>query len=242
MIREAVGKSLDHDPDFRWRGESVTRIENLSDIAFAIALGMLISGADAPKTFQELEPFLLSIFPTAAGFIVLFSLWHGHYTFFRRYGVADKKIIIFNALLIFVVLFMAYPLRFAFDSLFSFLITVFTGNYTRSIQLGILSFDISGKIIGYFGLAYSAAFALFGLMTGQVLKKADLIALTEYELAVTRQLRFGRWGQSLIALATAAIAWFTPLNGIAGSFFSLFFIAYIIAERLYPATRLQNDA
>ncbi len=52
MLRKAIGKQLDHDPNFRWRGKAVTRIENLSDIAFAVALGMIISGVDAPRDYE----------------------------------------------------------------------------------------------------------------------------------------------------------------------------------------------
>lgn len=74
---------------------------------------MLISGVAAPRDVPGLREFLINIVPTALGFTVLLSLWHGHYTFFRRYGVADKTIIFLNAVPIFVVLFMAYPLRFA---------------------------------------------------------------------------------------------------------------------------------
>ena len=69
MIRDSLKdfKGLDHDPNFRWRGTNVTRIENLSDIIFALALGMLISGVDAPRDIIGLRAFLWNIFPTALG-------------------------------------------------------------------------------------------------------------------------------------------------------------------------------
>ena len=70
----------------------MTRIENLSDIAFALALGMLISGVDAPQSFEDLIRFLIYIIPAALGFAILLQVWTAHYTFFRRYGVADKRI------------------------------------------------------------------------------------------------------------------------------------------------------
>jgi len=84
MIRDTITdfKGLDHDPDFRWRGKNVTRIENLSDIAFAVALGMLITGVDAPRNVAGLREFLIYTIPTLAGFAVLLGLWNGHYTFF----------------------------------------------------------------------------------------------------------------------------------------------------------------
>ena len=119
MIRGSISKGLDHDPNFRWRGEAVTRIENLSDIVFALAFGMLITAASPPQTMSDLSGFLFSIIPVTAAFAVLIGIWNHHFTFFRRYGVADKRIIFLNSILLFVVLYLAYPLRFAFDSLFA---------------------------------------------------------------------------------------------------------------------------
>lgn len=233
MLRDAIGKQLDHDPNFRWRGEAVTRIENLSDIAFAVALGMLISGVDAPRNLGDLRAFLGNIAPMAAGFAVLLGLWHAHYTFFRRYGVADKTIITLNAMLIFVILFMAYPLRFAFDSFFSWITTVFTGDYSRSLELGILSFDSAGEIFAYFAGFYAIAFMILALMLGHIVKKRDLLALSAYELSQTRQLAFARWGQCLISAVAGLLSWFTPLNAIMGIAMALFSIPFILAKRRY---------
>jgi uncharacterized membrane protein len=238
MLRDAVGKQLDHDPNFRWRGEAVTRIENLSDIAFALALGMLISGVDAPTDYLSLKKFLWSIIPAALGFSVLLGLWHGHYTFFRRYGVADRRILFLNAILIFVVLFMAYPLRFAFDSLFAFLTTLVSGDYSRSQELGVTSMAVAGEFVAYFSLAYALAFAIFAMMYGHVLKRADLLALTASELATTRQLHTVRWVQFGIAMLTAGLAFFTPLGPIAGALLGFFFFAYWWAERRHPIPEL----
>jgi len=234
MLRTVVGKQLDHDPNFRWRGEAVTRIENLSDIAFALALGMLISGVDAPTNYLGLKKFLGSIVPAALGFTVLLGLWHSHYTFFRRYGVADGRILFLNAILIFVVLFMAYPLRFAFDSLFAFITLMFTGDFSRSAELGVSSMQIAGEFVAYFSLAYALAFAIFAMMYGHVLKRADLLALSPYELAVSRQMRTVRWLQFVISVVTASIAYFTPLGPIAGSLLGTFFLAYFWAHRRHP--------
>jgi hypothetical protein len=42
------------EPDFRWRGYEVSRIEGLSDGVFAIAVTLLIVWLEVPKTFAEL--------------------------------------------------------------------------------------------------------------------------------------------------------------------------------------------
>ena len=92
-MRDTVAKHLDHDPDFEWRGQTVTRIENLSDIVFALALGMLLLTGTPPQTFAQLIQFLISIIPVAAGFFILFTIWNAHFVFFRRYGLADNQIV-----------------------------------------------------------------------------------------------------------------------------------------------------
>lgn len=238
MLRAAVGQQLDHDPNFRWRGESVTRIENLSDIAFALALGMLISGVDAPRTVADLGAFLIFVVPAAFGVAVLLGIWISHYTFFRRYGVADKTIIIYNAALIFVVLYMAYPLRFAFDSLFAFVITQLTGDYSRSLELGVNSFETSGIIIAIFGVTYGVAYGLLWLMYGHVLRKADRLDLNDYERAMTRQTWVSMAINTVIALTAAGLAYFTALNGFAGFILALNSLTRVIAQRISPVQQV----
>lgn len=232
-IAKADFKGLDHDPNFHWRGEAVTRIENLSDIAFALALSMLVAGSGTPQTFADLGGFLFSIIPVALGFILLLGIWHSHYTFFRRYGVADNRIIFLNAVLIFVVLYMAYPLRFAFDSLFAFVLMQF-GDDSMMVKLGITTFSQSGVIIGYFSIAYAVAHATLALMYMHVSKKRELLALNTYELAVTRREITLRIGMCLLALVAAGLALFTLLNGFAGFVISLTFIPKIIARLRHP--------
>jgi uncharacterized membrane protein len=236
MIRDNLKgfKGLDHDPDFRWRGQTVTRIENLSDIAFAIALGMLISGVDAPRNLADLREFLINIVPTVLGFCVLLGLWNAHYTFFRRYGVADKIIIGLNAALIFVVLFMAFPLRFAFESLFGFVITLFTQDYSRSVNLGVMSYRNAAEIIVYFSLFFSAAFAILASMQHHVLKKADLLSLNTHEFTITRRMRLVRLLQCGLTFLSAALAWFTPLGPAAAVLMVTFRPMFWLAKKRHP--------
>lgn len=229
MIRDTISKGLDHDPNFRWRGEAVTRIENLSDIVFALAFGMLISAASPPQTMADLSGFLFSIIPVTAAFAILVGLWNDHYTFFRRYGVADKRIIFLNAILLFTVLYLAYPLRFAFDSLFA-AITGMGGNASQ-IQRMQMTFEDSGTILAYFGVGYAFVHALFALMHRHVIKKRALLALTDYEFIITKQSVFVHWGIVAVSLLVASCAYFTPLNGWAGCLMGLIGIVYLISNR-----------
>ena len=44
-------------------------------------------------------------------------IWYAHYTFFRRYGLEDGPTIVLNAVLLFLVLFYVYPLKFMFGAM-----------------------------------------------------------------------------------------------------------------------------
>lgn len=234
MIRDNLSdfKGLDHDPDFRWRGTNVTRIENLSDIAFAIALGMIISGIDAPRTFSELKEFLFFLVPTAAAFAVMLQIWTTHFTFFRRYGVADKKIVVLNAILIFFVLYLAYPLRFTFGSFYMWVIGVNTGDYTRAIEMEMT--DAAGAYtVCFFVLAYAACLALLGLMYGHIIKKRELLDLNDSEMATTRTTRAGLWWSVFVSLLIVPFALYSFAGPMAA--FLLFFQSpgYFVAAKYY---------
>lgn len=212
----------------------MTRIENLSDIVFALALGMIISTGYPISTFPEMKRFLSSIIPVAAAFAILLQLWNQHFTFFRRYGVADKKIIFLNAMLIFAILYIAYPLRFAFDSFFEFIVSSVTGDYARMQEKGINSFSSSGVILAFFGVGYAFVHAIYALMHQHVLKKHDLINLTETEQQMTRQSIFSNWFVVALAGLMSALAYFTAMNGMAGFVLAFSGLGYWWSEKRYP--------
>jgi len=220
MIREELSRQLDHDPYFRWRGEAVTRIENLSDIVFALALGMLVSASAAPENFQALQAHLLNIFPVAAGFALMLSIWNAHFTFFRRYGVADGRIIFLNAILLLVILFFAYPLRLIFDSLLAYILGL-SGDWSRMEGLGLVSFRDAGVLMGIFCAAYGLVFVIIQSMYAHALRRADHLGLTGWERLMTRRSIWDyRMLVILAGLAGTAAAW-TPAGPSAGFLFWL---------------------
>jgi len=235
MLRGEIAKGLDHDPNFRWRGESVTRIENLSDIVFALALGMIISAAVIPQSYDDLKAYLFSIIPATAAFTLLVGIWHTHFTFFRRYGVADKKIIVLNAVLLFVVLYLAYPLRFAFEALFAF-IMLLSGDVSRAEVLQ-LDYGRSGNILGFFGFGFMVVHVVYFLMHRHVLRKSQRLELTQTELQITRQSIFYHCGVASLAIVMGSLAYFTPLNGFAGFILTLTGVIGVLGRKKYPVPK-----
>lgn len=220
MIRNEIARQLDHDPNFRWRGNSVTRIENLSDIVFALALGMLVSASTPPTTLAMLETHLFNIIPVALGFIFMLSVWNQHFTYFRRYGVADRRIIFLNSILLLAILFIAYPLRFVFDSLFAFILGQFD-NFERMGELGIATYREAARITGYYAAGHFAIYVLIHAMYSHALNRSDVLALSTSESIMTRRSIWRHRWEMLVAVIVFGTALYTPVGPFAGFFFSL---------------------
>ena len=229
MIREHITRGLDHDPNFRWRGDAVTRIENLSDIIFALTLSLFVASASPPGIYAELWPHLLTIFPVAAGFAMLLSIWNEHFTFFRRYGVADTKIIFINAVLLLVILFFAYPLRFSFDSLFAFILGQF-GDWSMMQDLGIDTYQQAGEIIAIVSVGLVIIYGLYHWMYQHALNKADILDLSASEIAITRRTIWQHRVQIIFNALISYLAAFTLAGPFAAFLGILNWPAAIIIE------------
>ena len=115
MIREkVVAHGVGAKPGFRWRGGEITRIEEFSDAVFAFAVTLLVVSLEVPRTFDELQETMRGFIAFAICFLMLLLVWFWHYTFFRRYGLQGTAITILNGILLFLVLFFVYPLKFLF--------------------------------------------------------------------------------------------------------------------------------
>lgn len=229
MLRDAVKDHLDHDPHFEWRGQTVTRIENLSDIVFALALGMLVAASDPPQTMTGLHAFLLGIVPVTAAFAMLLSIWNDHFVFFRRYGLADGRIVLINSCLLFVVLYVAYPLRFAFDSLFFYVLMV--AGYPDWITAREIDYEASGVIMAYFTVGYAVLQILLSMMYAHALSMREALSMSDIEVRLTRFSQAGALISASVSIAVGLIAYFTPLNGFAGALMVLIWPLIALARR-----------
>lgn len=96
----------------RLRGREVTRLEALSDAVFGFAATLLVVSLEVPQTFPELTASLRGFGAFAFSFTMLILIWVAHNSFFRRYGLQDSWTVLINSILLFVVLFYVYPLKF----------------------------------------------------------------------------------------------------------------------------------
>src|SRR6185295_16823905 len=83
---------------------------------FGFSLSLLVVSLEAPKDYAELMTMMRGFIPFAIAFLLLIDVWLEHHDFFRRYALDDRPTIVLNTILLFVVLFYVYPLKFVFVS------------------------------------------------------------------------------------------------------------------------------
>ena len=86
-----------------------------SDAVFGFALTLLVVSLEVPDNFEGLKQILRGFIPFAATFALVCWIWFEHYAFFRRFEAEDGLTIFLNCVLLFLVLFFVYPLKFVFS-------------------------------------------------------------------------------------------------------------------------------
>jgi uncharacterized membrane protein len=163
---------------FRWRAGEITRLEAFCDVVFGFALTLLVVSLEVPRNYAELMAAVRGFVPFAACFAQLILIWRAHYRFSRRYGLEDPYTVFLNMVLLFLVLFYVYPLKFVFTTLFDQL----TGSPTTP-ELGWHEASVLMRI---YGAGFLSVFLLFALMYAHAYKLRDLLGLNEAESLETR--------------------------------------------------------
>src|SRR4029077_15585588 len=160
---------------FRWRGGEITRLEAFCDVVFGFALTLLVVSLEVPHTYEEMMTALRGFLPFALCFAQLVMIWRAHYKFSRRYGLEDPYTVFLNVILLFLVLFYVYPLKFVFNLLFAEL----TGNQSaRSI-----SWHEGSVIMRIYAAGFAAVFILFALMYLHAYKLRQQLGLNPVEVS-----------------------------------------------------------
>src|SRR5207237_7179573 len=124
MLREKIiDQRICDNKKVRSRSHEVSRTEGLSDAVFGFAITLLVVSLEVPKTYGELMQTMRGFGAFAISFTLLFIVWYNQYKFFRRYGLQDDLTMLLNGVLLFVVIFYVYPLKFVF----TLLVNLFTG-------------------------------------------------------------------------------------------------------------------
>jgi uncharacterized membrane protein len=213
------------EPDFRWRGGEVTRIEGFTDAVFAFGVTLLVVSLEVPKTYNELLETMHGFLAFGICFAILVSLWHVHYIFSRRYGLQDTFTIVLNAILIFLVLFFIYPLKFLFtfvvNAMFFHDIGIHRANGV--VEDAIQSGQAIPMMLIYNG-GYLAVMAIYALLFFHAYRKREALQLNEREAFDTRSSIEGFLIQGGVGLLSSLIVLIGKENAVALAGFSYFLI------------------
>jgi uncharacterized membrane protein len=162
-------------------GSELFRIEALSDAVFAFSVSLLIMSLEVPKTFEELKQSVYHFLPFAATVSLVFFFWYLQNQYFRSYGLNDPLVIFLNLALLVLILFYAFPLKFLFSILLSWL----TGYdyFHEETMLGktVLTGEEFPQLILFFSIGYAVIWSIFFFLYQHAFSKRNAIKLNEHE-------------------------------------------------------------
>ena len=208
---------------FRPRSHEVSRIEAFSDVVFGLSLTLLVVSAEVPQTFNDLVSDMRGFLPFAICFAIFAQVWWLHHNFFRRYGLDDGVTATLNFVLLFVLVFYTYPLKFLFTGMFSQMTgrAPLTGVDGKAVQW--IEGQQAPLLMIIYGLGYATVYLVFVLLYWNALRKRHLLELNRFEVFDTHTsilesgLMFG------VGVLCAAVAAVLP-HGVAGMAGLIFFL------------------
>jgi uncharacterized membrane protein len=211
---------------FGLRGVKLARIDAFSDVVFGFALTLLVVSLEVPKTFADLHASLRGFVPFAICFLFLMLIWYSHYKFFRRFGTHDLGTIFLNGMLLFVVLFYVYPLKF----LFTFVSYWLMGTANASVEsLGQLV-----ELMVLYGVGFTAVYSLFGALYWNAFRQRDHLQLSPLECALTKGYMLDAAGNAGVGVIAIVFAIALPHNwvGLTGWTYILIWPVQTVLKRI----------
>jgi uncharacterized membrane protein len=214
MIREklSAGQSVEAS-GFRRRAGDVSRLEQFSDAVFGFAMALLVVSTEVPRTASDLYAVLWDFPAFGLTFAVLIWFWWGHNVYFRRFGLVDAFTTFLNGVLLFLILFCVYPMKFILTALLNSLLWG---------QFGFARGD-ANALMALYSLGFTAVFGMFALLYRHALAKRDELELDEREILVTHASMGAYVILVVLSLSSAMLTGFGPAWAppVAGGMFSL---------------------
>lgn len=209
-MKKLKQKLVGMNPDFIYRGEAQTRIETLSDAVFAIAIALLVLSSSVPERFDDLLLSLEDLVPFAVCITLLMLVWHQHYLFFIRYGLQDPKTVVLNTLLLFLILFYVYPLKFLFEVLYKLNYALISQDKEMYDELFgvVLKPEQGPQLMIIYGIGAGAIFLVLALMYRYAYKRREELELSKKEIFDTKSSMYGNVIMGIIPIVSMLIALF----------------------------------
>jgi uncharacterized membrane protein len=202
---------------FRLRGTGISRLEIFSDVIFGLALTLLVVSLQVPKNFGELRVSVRGFVPFAICFGLFSLLWHAHYRFFRRYALQDRTTLALNSVLLFVVLFYVYPLKFLFGALAG----EWSGNFSGQFR----SQNEITELVLLYGVGFAASFLLIAALHVNAWRQREELELNGTERLITMATVVDAVGVAGVGLLSCALGLLLPANHAADAGFAYILVA-----------------
>jgi uncharacterized membrane protein len=157
-------------------GREVSRVEGFSDAVFGFALTLLVVSLEVPESFDDLKAIFIGFLPFGLMFALICWIWYEHYAFFRKFDAEDPLTITLNCVLLFLVLFFVYPLKFLFSNV---VINVFMGN--AGVFRSMSEAD-NRLLLWVYGAGFVGMMLVFVLLYWNVYRKRVVLKLTAEEI------------------------------------------------------------
>ena len=229
------------DGDFRIRGKDISRVEGLSDAVFGFAITLLVVSLEVPKTSDEVLHAMRGFFAFAVTFSILFMVWRTQFTFFRRYGLEDNPTVFLNAVLLFVILFFVYPLKFVIGAIVERLL--FHAGFPDPAAANILKDQHAPLLMIIYASGFAAVFGVFALMYRHAYNKRHELQLSEIELFDTQQMFMACVGSSVIGFLAGvsnAPAYFMRKGDAADTTSIVLTVAILATVAMFLRRRLRS--
>jgi uncharacterized membrane protein len=220
---------------FKIRGENPTRLENFSDAVFAFSITLLMISLEVPKNFTQILELSDELIAFAVTIVPLFIIWQQHRQFFRRYGLDDNKIFIWNTMLLFIVLIFIFPLKFLSLFLVRFCSSLMFG--TQTVFGTMINGEQVPMLMVYYGIGALGLVFVFSRFYKHVLNKKEELELNPYELRHTEY--YKRLFTHLCIVPIISIAFvlaimffnITIASIVSGVLYSLTGVVFVINQR-----------
>lgn len=207
--------------DFRWRSDEITRIESFSDAVFGFAVTLLVVSLQVPRSYHELISAMRNLPAFAVCFALLTHIWHAHYRYFRRYALQTPLAIVLSCVLLFVLLFYVYPLKFLFVEAFD--------------HQPVLQLDEARTLFAIFGVGYAAVSFVLWMLYAHAFSHRDALELNALERLRTRHALIDYAAQTAIGLIAVLLAYLLPESwfSLAGLFYFVIGAYYWIVHSIF---------
>jgi uncharacterized membrane protein len=213
--------------EFRNRAHEVSRLEAFSDVIFGFAISLLVVSLEAPRNYAELMEMMRGMLPFALCFFIFIDMWFEHHHFYRRYALSDTPTILINTVLLFVILFYVYPMR--------YMLTLAARAFLGESQ--DMPLDHARTLFTIYGLGFAAVFFLLAALYYHAWRQRDVLDLNAVERIDTKESIIDNLATGSIGVLSAVLAQ-TPLIFFAGMIY--FFIA--IPKTLVPTIMRRKRA